>query len=163
VIILRWMTLAAVLISAGCGGGNIGFGCPGADPAPPPVSGTWSFSSPQIGSSDCSNDINQRLLGIFAGPCSVIVGQSGTAISTTDCNNRLANGCVDSNGNIRVTEPLQDTSDGCTLSSNLTLTATLRDSPTTGALQLPITFSGNCGVLTNCTAVVTTSWVKLLQ
>ena len=160
--VVRLLVLVVLLVAgvavAGCGSSDLGFGCPGADPPPPDVSGTWSYDSPTITSSTCTNMINQRLLNIFDGPCEVQVEQNGTAITTTDCLGRVARGCVDSFGVISVSEPLQDTTDGCTLTSQLTLVADLSDTTTTGAFRLPITFSGNCGVLTDCQAIVSTDW-----
>ena len=156
---LRWLAFAAWVALAGCGGSDLGFGCPGADPAPPDVSGTWVYNSAAIGTSTCTQQINSQLLQIFGGSCEVVVSQSGTDITTTDCEGRVARGCVDSSGNISVTEPITSTVQGCTLTASTRLTGDLSDSPTTGTFSLPITFSGGgCGVLTNCQATVVTDW-----
>ena len=160
--VVRWLALLLAGVAfAGCGSSDLGFGCPGADPPPPDVSGTWTYTSPSITSSTCTTTINQRLLNIFSGPCQVEVVQDGTSITNTDCVNRVARGCIDTNGVISVTEPLQDTLEGCTLQSQLTLIADLSRSMTTGAFRIPLTFSGDCGVLTDCQAIVSTNWTLM--
>lgn len=159
-----WLVLCVAPL-LGCGdGGDLGFGCPGADPPPPDVGGAWTVSSAQIGPSNCSQSFNDEILALIAGPtgtCTYDVDQSDTSALVTDCQGASVQGCVGSDGVISGTLSQSTTSSGCTLRSSTRLTARAGSSPSTATFQLSITFSGsNCGVLTDCDATVNSSWSR---
>lgn len=155
------LCLAALL---GCGDGeDLGFGCPGSDPAPPDVSGVWTVSSPQVGTSTCSQSINADILALIAGPtgtCAYEVDQSDNNALVTDCDGSSVQGCVDGDGEITGTLLQSSTTSGCTLRSNTRITARAGTTPSTANYQLSITFSGDCGALTDCNAVVNAAWSR---
>jgi len=158
---VAWMVAMLVLL-AGCGGSDLGQGCPGSSPAPPDVSGVWSVSEAEIVTSTCAQNINQELLALVTGPtgtCAFDVDQDGNNIIANECHDATMFGCVDGAGEIRGTLDLFSTTMGCTTSADIVFTANSATSPSSAEYDITVSFSGQgCGVLTNCQAVIATLW-----
>lgn len=154
-------TIAIAAMLAACGDGDLGPGCPGADPPAPDVSGQWAVSNGQVVTSTCSQNINQDVIDLILGPtgtCNYEVDQDETNVALDECGGTTFTGCVDTQGTINA--PVNLIRRGsCVITANGSLAANASRAESSARYTLAISFSGSgCGVLTNCQITVQTSW-----
>ena len=133
-------------------------GCPSID-----VSGTWEEDQYRLLSSNCNSDLTNSILSAVEQPpvCDYQLSQNGAKVTGQDCAGNIAMGMVDATGTLRFDlPPQQQTQNGCTIGISPSESIPVSHSPTVATFTLPITFSGACGGLSNCTIVLQARWTK---
>ncbi len=141
-----WTILAGSLLSlavAGCNGGS-GSPCPSA--TAPDVTGTWCQMGAATTESTCSagtNSLNLTTANGTTSACSFTVGQSGSAVVISSCNQDVAfTGCVDSAGAISADYGLFQAEPGCTVTAPVTLKVEPGAETATASYDFPVSYDG---------------------